>query len=135
MSVDREAGTDTKTILLVDSENSSRITTKWFLNNFGYAVQSIRSAEEALALFDPKIHDLIVTDNSMPGMSGAELAHIIKLRSSSTPVVMYTDSPPMDSACLDLVLQKPIHLMILKAGVNRLLVESPRSEHNSSVPL
>jgi len=83
-----------KTVLLADDGDTSRVTTKWFLNNFGYSVDCARSAEEALALFDPKIHDIVVTDNLMPGMTGAEMAHIIKLRSPRTPVLMYTGKPP-----------------------------------------
>jgi DNA-binding response OmpR family regulator len=41
-----------KTILLVDDQEDCRITTKWFLSNFGYAVDSARTAEEGLALFE-----------------------------------------------------------------------------------
>jgi CheY-like chemotaxis protein len=111
-----------KTILLVDDVDDSRVTTKWFLANFGYAVDSVRSAEEALALFNPKIHDVVVTDNSMPGMSGAEMAHVIKLRSPSTPVLMYTGFPPEDRACVDLVIQRPTHMLALKDAVDRLLI-------------
>ena len=114
-----------KTILLVDDNDDLRVTTKWFLSNFGFAVESARSAEEALALFDPKTHDVIVTDNSMPGMTGAEMAHIIKLRSPYTPVLMYTGRPPEDRSCLDLVIQKPAHMLALKEGVDRLLAQKP----------
>src|SRR5262245_3121405 len=110
-----------KTVLLVDDGDDSRVTTKWFLANFGYAVDSVRTAEEALALFDPKIHDVVVTDNSMPGMTGAEMAHVIKLRSPSTPVLMYTGLAPADQACVDLVIQKPTHMLALKDAVDRLL--------------
>ena len=113
-----------RTVLLVDDNNSSRITTKWFLASFGYAVDSLRSAEEALALFDPQIHDLVVTDNAMPGMKGTEMAHIIKLRSPSTPVLMYTGLAPEDRSCVDLVIQKPAHLLALKDAVDRLLAET-----------
>lgn len=110
-----------KTILLVDDEGESRITTKWFLTNFGYVVDSASGAEEALALFDPKIHDVVVTDNSMPGMTGAEMAHVIKLRSPSTPVLMYTGLTPEDLSCVDLVIQRPAHMLALKEGVDKLL--------------
>ena len=96
---------------------------KWFLSNFGFVVESARNAEEALALFDPKTHDVIVTDNSMSGMTGAEMAHIIKLRSPSTPVLMYTGRPPEDISCLDLVIQKPAHMLALKEGVDRLFAQ------------
>jgi CheY-like chemotaxis protein len=110
-----------KTILLVDDGDECRVTTKWFLANFGYAVDAVRSAEEALALFNPAIHDLVVTDNSMPGMTGAEMAHVIKLRSSSTPVLMYSGNPPDDRSCLDLVIQRPTHLLTLRDAVEKLL--------------
>ena len=110
-----------KTILLVDDRDDSRITTKWFLSNFGYGIESVRSAEEALALFDPKHHDLVITDNSMPGMSGAEMAHVIKMRSPSTPVLMYTGMAPEDRSCLDVVIQRPTHLLSLKEAVEKLL--------------
>jgi CheY-like chemotaxis protein len=110
-----------KMILLVDDDDDIRVVTKWFLTNFGYAVDSVRNAEEALVLFDPQVHDVVVTDNSMPGMTGAEMAHIIKLRSSTTPVIMYTGQPPDELACVDLVVQRPAHLLKLKTAVDRLL--------------
>ena len=112
-----------KTILLVDDEDSLRITTKWFLTHFGYVVDVARNAEEGLALFNPAIHDLVVTDNSMPGMTGAEMAHVIKLRSPSTPVLMCTGNPPDDQSCLDCVIQKPAHQLALKDAADKLLAE------------
>ena len=112
-----------KTILLVDDGDECRVTTKWFLMNFGYAVDAARAAEEALALFNPAIHDLVVTDNSMPGMTGAEMAHVIKLRAPSTPVLMYSGNPPDDRSCLDLVVQRPTHLLTLRDAVERLLAD------------
>jgi CheY-like chemotaxis protein len=112
-----------KTILLVDDGDDCRVTTKWFLTNVGYAVDAARTAEEALALFNPAIHDLVVTDNAMPGMTGAEMAHVIKLRSPSTPVLMYTGHPPDDRSCLDLVIQRPTHLLTLKDAADKLLTD------------
>jgi CheY-like chemotaxis protein len=117
------------TVLLVDDMDECRLTTKWFLDNFGYAVESARSAEEALALFNPKTHDVVVTDNSMPGMTGAEMAHIIKLRSPATPVLMYTGAPPQDQSCVDMVIKRPVHLMALKDGLDKLLL----NQHQKSV--
>jgi CheY-like chemotaxis protein len=122
MSKANEPSASPRTILLVDDQDGNRIMTKWFLNHFGYTVESARSAEEALAMFDPRVHDLVVTDNSMPGMSGAEMSHVIKLRSASTPVVMLTSAPPSDESCLDLVLIRPMHLMRLKEALDGILV-------------
>ncbi len=115
------------TVLLVDDRDDCRLTTKWFLGNFGYTVDSVRDVESALAVFDPRVHDIVVTDNSMPGMSGLELAHVIKLRSPATPILMYTGQPPEDRSCLDLVIQRPAHLLELKHGLEKLLALRRRS--------
>ena len=112
------------TILLVNDVDACRVTTKWFLTNFGYEVDSVRSAEEALALFNPKTHDLIITDNSMPGMTGVEMAHVVKMRSPSTPVLMYTGHAPEDHSCVDMVIEQPAHLLALKEGVDQLLAKA-----------
>ncbi|MGA2751027.1 MAG: response regulator [Verrucomicrobiota bacterium] len=120
-NADQPNPAEPKTILLVDDAPETRSITKWFLTNFGYIVQSFPNAQDALALFDPRVHDLVVTDNMMPGMTGYEMAHIVKMRSPSTPVLMYTGRPPPDSSCVDLVIQKPAQLTVLKEAVDKLL--------------
>ena len=110
-----------KTLLLVDDEDDPRNITKWHLENLGFVIECARSAEDALALFDPRIHDLVVTDNSMSGMTGAEMAHIIKIRSPSTPVIMFTGQPPEDRSCLDVVILRSSSILDLQDGINRLL--------------
>jgi CheY-like chemotaxis protein len=114
-----------RTVLLVDDAYESRLVTKWFLSYFGYVVDSVRTAEEALGIFDPRIHDAVLTDNSMEMMSGLEMAHIIKLRSPSTPVIMHSTLPPEDRSCLDLVVQKPAHVLDIKEALDRLLAAAP----------
>lgn len=108
-------------ILIVDDQKECRLATKWFLANFGYSVETARSAEEALRQFDPQIHDAVITDNSMPGLSGSEMAHVIKLRSPRTPVLMYSGNIPNDRSCLDFVLQRPAHLLLLKEALDQLV--------------
>jgi len=127
----KESGTDAKsyqptpspprTILLVDDMRETRSITKLFLGSFGYIVHSFSSAEDALAYFNPKIHDLVLTDNSMPGMTGEEMAHIIKMRSPSTPVLMYTGNRPANLSCVDVVIEKPAQLTALKDAIEKLL--------------
>jgi len=111
--------TPLKTVLLVSDQDDSRILLRWFLSTSGYVVESVRNAPEAMSVFDPAIHDMIVTENVMPGMSGVEMAHIIKLRSPTTPVVMYTGNPPSDCSCLNLVVERSAHMLVLKMGMDR----------------
>src|SRR5215469_7897188 len=110
-----------RTVLVVDDDDDTRLLTKVFLNNFGYEVDSTSSTGEALARFNPELHDLVLTDNSMEGMTGAEMAHIIKLRSPATPVVMCTGSPPHDPSSVDVVIQKPTYLLAVKDTIDKLL--------------
>jgi CheY-like chemotaxis protein len=119
--VERTSDKRVRTVLLVDDNVDTRLLTKMFLNNFGYEVDSAGSPGEALQYFNPAVHDLVLTDNSMPGMTGAEMAHIIKLRSPSTPVVMCTGNPPNDCSSVDVVIKKPTHLFAIKDAMEKLL--------------
>ena len=109
-----------KTVLLVDENEVTRATTKWFLSSFGFTVEVVRTAEEALVRVDHKLHDAVITENVMSGMSGSEMAHIIKLRSNTTPVIMFTELPPSDHSCIDCLIQRPAHLLALKDELDRL---------------
>ncbi len=108
-------------MLLVDDDVDTRLLTKMFLNNFGYEVDSVTSAAEALERFDPKVHDVVLTDNSMQGMTGGEMAHIIKLRSPATPVVMCTGNPVNDDSSIDILIKKPTYLLAVKDAIEKLL--------------
>ncbi len=110
-----------RTILLVDDDLDTRLLTKMFLNNFGYEVETANSAGEALSRFSPVLHDLVLTDNSMPGMTGGELAQIIKQKSPATPVVMCSGNPPNDCSAIDVVIKKPTYLLAIKDAIDKLL--------------
>ena len=111
-----------QTILLVDDNTDTLQLTKMFLNNFGYEVDSAESAGEALARFNPAHHSLVLTDNSMPGMTGGEMAQVIKSRSPATPVVMCSGNPPKDCSAIYIVIRKPTYLLAIKDAIDRLLV-------------
>lgn len=123
-----------KTVLIVDDDDDTRILTKMFLNNFGYEVDSANSTSEALARFDPGLHDVVLTDNSMEGMTGGEMAHIIKLRSPTTPVVMCTGNPPSDSSSVDVMIRKPTFLLAIKDAIDKLLTAKSASPGVKSEP-
>ncbi len=119
--VKRPASAPMKTILLVDDSRATRLMTKWFLDYTGYVVHAFSNPEDALAQFDPKIHDLVLTDNSMTPMTGVEMAHIIKMRSPGTPVLMYTGAAPKDQTCVDVVVERPAPLPAVKEAIDKLL--------------
>ena len=111
-----------KTILLVEDADGKRLTRKWLLGSLGYAVDAVRSAEEALSVFKAETHDVVVAATALSGMTGPELAHIIKLRSPSTPVLLCTTGPACeDRSCVDAVVPGTAHVQVLVEALERLL--------------
>ena len=43
---------------------------------------------EGLARFDPSVHQVVLTDFLMPGLTGLEVAEAIRARGCTTPIVM-----------------------------------------------
>lgn len=71
------------------------------LTRLGFGVTGCESAEEALGLFHdhPVDFDVVVTDLSMPGMSGIELARqLLALRPEFPILLVSSEFRPEDSA-------------------------------------
>jgi len=79
-------------ILLVDDERSVAETTDDMLQMLGYDVVVATSGREALRLFrsGPTVFDLIVTDHTMPALSGIELAREILSIRPEMPILLST---------------------------------------------
>jgi len=75
-------------VLLVDDEPGILFTLKEVFVDRGYEVETARSGKEALEKLEAI--DAVVTDLSMPGMSGLELLQQIRERDESLPVVLLT---------------------------------------------
>jgi CheY-like chemotaxis protein len=61
-------------ILVVEDNLDSNEMLCELLRTLGHAADGVTSAEDALALLAQKEFDILITDISLPGMSGIELA-------------------------------------------------------------
>jgi PAS domain S-box-containing protein len=81
-----------ESILLVDDEKAITKMNKRFLDGLGYKTVELNDSNEALKLFEnnPDQFDLIVTDMTMPNMTGDKLAaKILEIR-ENIPVILCT---------------------------------------------
>ena len=79
-------------ILLVDDDEGVLLVTTRSLTRLGYTVTSCRSGDEALALFEsaPAAFDLVLTDQTMPGRTGLQLAREVRASRPDLPIVLTT---------------------------------------------
>jgi PAS domain S-box-containing protein len=85
-------------ILLVDDEPQVRESVKRLLVGQGYTVVEASHAIDAIRIYDaaPSEVDVVLTDVTMPGMSGYDLAEHLRARAPDLPVVLmsgYAENP------------------------------------------
>jgi len=99
------------TILVVDDEANNRNVLVAQLGGDDYELLTAASGEEALALIDSRLPDLVLLDVMMPGISGFDVAEILKSegRTAHIPIIMLTalgDSDSRQRFALDCVEQR-----------------------------
>jgi len=115
-----------ETILIVDDDQFVRTTLKNMLQFLGYETVEAKDGIEGLKVFLRTPIDFVLTDLEMPLMDGGSLAHIIKSKSPSTPVVLVTGSNSKEikeglkSKVFDRVINKPFKLAGLFATIESL---------------
>lgn len=78
------------TILWVDDEMESLQSQKMFLENKGYEVHTLSNGFDAIDYVKEHMVDVVLLDESMPGISGLETLAKIKEISQQIPVIMIT---------------------------------------------
>ncbi len=123
-------------ILLVDDEESLVDACRLMLEQLGYHVLAATGSVAALEAFqsDPLSFDLVVSDQTMPRMTGLELAReIIRIR-PGMPIVLCTgfseavSEEVVESIGIRKVVMKPILMKDLAATVRQVIDECRRSE-------
>lgn len=82
----------TETILFVDDEKDITRVSEETLKRLGYQVEAMTNPKDALALFElnPGYFDVVVTDMTMPHMTGKRLAEKLMEIRSDIPIIIST---------------------------------------------
>ena len=111
-------------ILIVDDDDAIRDTLYELLSEH-YVCQTAETAEKAVARLEADIYDVVLTDISMPGLSGLELLGHIRQKFSDTPVIIISGIGDQEHAqgliklgAFDFLL-KPFKLEVVEKSVRR----------------
>lgn len=118
-------------VLLVDDEAAISTLTSLYLERCGFQVATFNHPLAALKAFesDPAAYSIVVTDMTMPVISGVELAARIRTMRTDIPLVLLSGILPDDGKShitFAEVLQKPVNLTALQAAIVR-QTRNPRS--------
>jgi len=117
-SLPPQRGKGQRVLVVDDEEPLMRLAIKT-LEHLGYAAVGFTSSTAALAAFraDPQRFDAVLTDERMPGMSGATLIREVRGIRGAIPVVLMSGYLGMESVDADLVLRKPLSARDLAASI------------------
>ncbi|HZM68729.1 MAG TPA: sigma-54 dependent transcriptional regulator [Candidatus Cryosericum sp.] len=125
-------------ILIVDDEAGMRDFLSILLRKEGYGVSAAESSEKAVDLVARGEFDLVISDISMPGLSGIEVLRQARTSNPDTPVILITAYASTESAVEALKLGaydyliKPFDVEELKNVVHNAL-EKRRLEHENRI--
>ena len=80
------------TLLIVDDDTLIRDTLHELLST-SHECHTADRAEQALAYLDIETYDAVLTDLSMPGLSGREVLNYIQEKHPTTPVIVISGMP------------------------------------------
>lgn len=115
-------------ILLIDDEAAVLGVLKMMLQYDGHQIETAENGNEALSLLEKNTFDLIITDYTMPGMKGDELAVIVKKNWSNLPIIMLTAHAEMLKSSdipltgVDGLISKPFLLEDLRDAIARVFL-------------
>lgn len=114
-------------VLVIDDDEIIRAAISEILTTSGCLVDEVKSGSEGLDLLAREEYDIVLTDLGMEGMSGWEVARIVKERSPMTTVVLITgwgtqlDEEETKRRGIDFVVSKPFKVRELKELIQRVM--------------
>ena len=99
--------------LIVDDHRASRELLQLQLHQLGFTTVSACDAQEAIKIIDHSNIGLVITDESMPGMSGRDLSRQLRIKDQEIVIIGLTAD----------IFAQDSHMDYIDAGMNALLVK------------
>lgn len=119
------AGTPRR-LLLIDDDPACRTTFAYLLQRLGHMVEAVENGSAGIALLRQKPVDLVLTDLMMPGLTGWDVARLVKAMHPRLPVVLvtgcaHTISPDRpERQFIDAILEKPCGVAAMQEAIGAL---------------
>jgi signal transduction histidine kinase/ligand-binding sensor domain-containing protein/CheY-like chemotaxis protein len=126
-------------IMVIDDIAVNRDLVKAYLEDYNLNIVKIESGEKALQEIKKEKYDLILLDRKMPGLSGEEVAKILKSDelTKNIPIIMFTASALKEEAeqllkISDCFLTKPVNRLKLIVEIKKFLPFNEKEEVQSA---
>ena len=121
ISVEEELPEGAETVLFVDDEPAIAHIARRSLGLLGYTVHAAGGGEEALGFLEEHgaAIDIVVTDQTMPGMLGEDLAQAVKARYPDMLVVLTSGADHPTSPHVDAFIPKPFSTEQLATSIRK----------------
>jgi two-component system response regulator PilR (NtrC family) len=90
MKIEQEIKPLKRRVLVVDDDPGVRASLTYFLEEWDVEVLAVQDGHTALAIFAGKRFDLIFVDLYMPGMTGLEMAALVRRLDPGIPIILIT---------------------------------------------
>jgi DNA-binding NtrC family response regulator len=125
-----------KSILIVEDEETLRESIRRIFTKEGYAVDGAESAEKALSLLETSVYDVIISDIILPGMDGIEMLTKIREQIPDQIFIVVTAYASLDTSvkalragAYDYIMKPIIHEEIKQIVRNALRQKSLQTEN------
>ena len=128
------------TLLIVDDDNLVRDTLHELLST-SHECHTADRAEQALAYLDIETYDAVLTDISMPGLSGRQLLDYIQAKHATTPVIVISgqsneaDAKELIQAGAFAYFAKPFKLEDIEEAVDRAISRHQKLKEEAATNL
>lgn len=126
-----------ETILLVDNDEGARDILAKYLVDQGFAIEKAESGAQVLQLLRDKKIELMVVENELPDLQGAELVSAVRSypKAQTLPIILLSsrafvfDIEHYLKLGVDRCLSKPVELKVLASTARQLIDESRSLSH------